>query len=751
MANGSVRIDLGVKADSVHKDLEKTRNEIKLLENELEKLEKIKESGAISEYAKKLEASLKVAERKIKNVKDQLAKLAEREADITKQYGEGPMKEGFMKDIMKQRVELQKQLNELEAEEQKIKQAYAAQTKAENEELQKAINKIYDRLADLKVQEVVKMAEEGLLRTADSLKSKFDGIKDKVKSFDDALKNAAKNLIGMGKNTNGIGNNFKGAFSSVKRLVLSLIGAQTAMSAINKLVSQWKEQNKELADTISTIWNGLVQLVTPALNGIIGVLATVLNYVLAIIKYISGINVLGFLKNANAKAKKGAGGGGSGNQLYSFDKSETVKQPGGGGTAQTPGLLKDIELNKELMEYAEKLKHIWEDIKQIGRNLVNGIKEGLEYMDSGARILQVGKDLLNAFLDDLIEALDATVEWSDNLNFGPMFDTLASVLESLEPILEKIGDLFVWLWINAVLPLGTWIVETLIPAFNEMLVPALDAINAVLEVLIPILQKIWQEQLVPFFEFIGTTATDLMNWIGEWFAENQQWLTDLTTKLGDVLAFIVNVVIARITAGIQYMVERFKLFVVFIKNIIDDIVLILAGLIQFIVGVFTGDWEGAWEGIKNIFAGIWNGILDITEGVINGIVNAVNTVIRFLNTLHIEIPDWVPEYGGRKFGFNINELQKVNLSGFKVPGLAQGAIIPPNKEFLAMLGDQTRGRNIETPEGLLRDIVREESPQQPITINITGEGDLDALVRMLKFKLKEEDSRIGTALVLGGS
>ena len=117
MANGSVRIDLGVKADSVHKDLEKTRNEIKLLENELEKLEKIKESGAISEYAKKLEASLKVAERKIKNVKDQLAKLAEREADITKQYGEGPMKEGFMKDIMKQRVELQKQLNELEAEE----------------------------------------------------------------------------------------------------------------------------------------------------------------------------------------------------------------------------------------------------------------------------------------------------------------------------------------------------------------------------------------------------------------------------------------------------------------------------------------------------------------------------------------------------------------------------------------------------------------------------------------------------------
>ena len=754
MANGSVRIDLGMNASSVPRDLEKVRSEIKRVGKELENLKSIDAASGLEAYAKRMEKALKPVEEKIKATKDQIASLDEAEAKLRNYYGDGPegkrIADNAAKDIISKRLELQEQLNQLEQEEQKISQATTAQWNAEAEERKKAISSLYTELGDLKIEEVVRAIGEGIGGAAENLKSKFESLKEKMSSFASKAKEAVVNLLHMNKHSGGLAGNFKGAFQSAKTLVLSLLGAQTVMSAIHKLVTQWKEQNKELADTISTIWNGLVQLVTPALNGIVSVLATVLNYVLAIIKYISGINVLGFLKNANAKAKKGSGGG-SGNQLYSFDKSETVKQPGGGGTEQTAGLLKDIELNKELMEYAEKLKHIWEDIKQIGRNLVDGIKEGLEYMDSGARILQVGKDLLNAFLDDLIEALDATVEWSANLNFGPLFDTLASVLESLEPILEKIGDLFVWLWINCMLPLGTWIIEELVPAFNEMLVPVLDAINGILEALIPVLQKIWEEVLVPFFEFLGTTVTDMLNWIGEWFGKNQGWLADLISKLTDLVGFAAGFFLSAIKAVIGYISDSIKTFFTFAKNIIDDVVMVLDGLITFLAGVFTGDWEKAWQGVKKIFAGIWNGILDIVETVLNGIVNAINSVIRFINGLSVDIPDWVPEIGGKHIGFSFSELQKVDLSGFKVPGLARGAVIPPNNSFLALLGDQTRGINLETPEGLLRDIVREETPQQPIQINITGEGDLNALVRMLKFKLEEENNRIGTALVLGGS
>lgn len=76
-----------------------------------------------------------------------------------------------------------------------------------------------------------------------------------------------------------------------------------------------------------------------------------------------------------------------------------------------------------------------------------------------------------------------------------------------------------------------------------------------------------------------------------------------------------------------------------IFTLIDSFLTILNGLITFITGVFTGNWQQAWEGIKTIFSGVWNGIKAICSGVINTIVSGVNTVIRGLNAL--SIPDWV--------------------------------------------------------------------------------------------------------------
>jgi hypothetical protein len=108
--------------------------------------------------------------------------------------------------------------------------------------------------------------------------------------------------------------------------------------------------------------------------------------------------------------------------------------------------------------------------------------------------------------------------------------------------------------------------------------------------------------------------------------------------------------------------------------------------------------------VKTCIKGVVNSILGFVETMANGIVSAVNLIIRALNKLSINVPSWVPGIGGKSFGFHITELSKVSI-----PRLAQGAVIPPNREFMAMLGDQTSGNNIEAPEALLRKIVQEES------------------------------------------
>lgn len=75
-------------------------------------------------------------------------------------------------------------------------------------------------------------------------------------------------------------------------------------------------------------------------------------------------------------------------------------------------------------------------------------------------------------------------------------------------------------------------------------------------------------------------------------------------------------------------------------------------------------------------------------------------MIRVLNSLHFSIPKWVPALGGKSFGFNIGY-----LSAPRVPMLAQGAVLPPNQPFLAMVGDQKHGTNVEAPLETIQEAV----------------------------------------------
>lgn len=132
---------------------------------------------------------------------------------------------------------------------------------------------------------------------------------------------------------------------------------------------------------------------------------------------------------------------------------------------------------------------------------------------------------------------------------------------------------------------------------------------------------------------------------------------------------------------------------------------ILKGLLQFVTGVFTLNWKKAWTGVKNIFKGIWNTIVSIAQSAINLMIRAINWIIDKLNRIKIKVPDWVTDLTGMDdIGFKISKISEV-----KLPKLASGAVIPPNAEFAAILGDQKNGRNLEAPESLLRQIVREES------------------------------------------
>lgn len=123
---------------------------------------------------------------------------------------------------------------------------------------------------------------------------------------------------------------------------------------------------------------------------------------------------------------------------------------------------------------------------------------------------------------------------------------------------------------------------------------------------------------------------------------------------------------------------------------------------RYIAPIFTLSW---W---KNLAIKCGNGLIGGFEGAINGIITMfekmINWIVNGLNKISFDVPDWVPGIGGKVFGFNI---PKVSFSRVSIPRLAQGAVIPPNKEFMAVLGDQKHGTNVEAPLSVIQQAVAE--------------------------------------------
>ena len=143
-------------------------------------------------------------------------------------------------------------------------------------------------------------------------------------------------------------------------------------------------------------------------------------------------------------------------------------------------------------------------------------------------------------------------------------------------------------------------------------------------------------------------------------------------------------------------------------------------------------WNGIWGFIKNIINSIIGGI----NGMISGVVSGVNAIVGVLNKLKIDIPKWVPEFGGQSFGFSLP-----TVSAPQIPKLAQGGVIPPNQEFMAILGDQKHGTNIEAPLDTIKQAVAEELAEYIDAMMVGFEAVVQAI------NDKDLDVRIGDSAI----
>ena len=223
-----------------------------------------------------------------------------------------------------------------------------------------------------------------------------------------------------------------------------------------------------------------------------------------------------------------------------------------------------------------------------------------------------------------------------------------------------------------------------------------DVLQPVVENLINEATSLWHDHLEPLWTNVLDFITSVWDAVKLLWDKKLKPMVDwLITNLGPPIKNIINSI-----------VQWVKDFIGVIVDVVSGIIKSLSGVLDFITGVFTGDWEKAWEGIKKFFGGIWDAIWGIIKGVINCCVDGLNMLWSGLYGALRAIVNGVGSFfGAIGTALGQNWGWEIPADPPMIPRLAKGAVLPPNKPFMAVVGDQTHGTNVEAPLATIQEAV----------------------------------------------
>ena len=426
---------------------------------------------------------------------------------------------------------------------------------------------------------------------------------------------------------------------------------------------------------------------------------------------------------------------------------------GGGGGGGLAFVEEAIEPSEFMLELAERLQRIWGNLVAIAEALGEKWREAWEFNGNGEAILNSLKEILWDILDCIEHITEYTLDWvQNNLDLIPLVTGIRDVLDSLEPVVQLICDAIEWVWVNVVLPLSEWILESALPKFLETLATLLDTIKTAMEVLAPILERIFNDWIKPIAEDVGQAFLDFLDWVNEkltelatWMTENQEQVESWTILILSFLAAIL-LVNAAITVGTA-LATVFGAVMAFLTSPIGLVVAAIGILIAILVSL-AGGWDKAKTAAKNAINGIIGFVEKGFNGAIAGIESFLNWVIGGLNSL-ISMASGLGELLG--FG-SLGGIGSVKLGRIKIPRLATGTVIPPSAgEFAAILGDNNADTEIVSPLDTMKqaflEAISESGGLGGSNVVIKFDGTMGELVRMLKPELDSETRRVGVKLV----
>lgn len=240
--------------------------------------------------------------------------------------------------------------------------------------------------------------------------------------------------------------------------------------------------------------------------------------------------------------------------------------------------------------------------------------------------------------------------------------------------------------------------DFLVTVLKPILFLLWDAWCTVVDNIVKVTMSLWTNCIAPVVKFLGECLKKIIDGLNEIW---QAWKPTIE-KIGEILIVIWNNCLKPVINWLgNEFIQAFRNVGNYIKPILESLKIMFGGLIDFIVGVFTGNWQKAWQGVQNIFRGIFDGLTNIAKKPLNAIIDAINAMIRGLNK--IKLPNWIPGFGG--MGINIPT----------IPKLAKGGIV--DAPTIAMVGEAGKEAvmPLENNTGWITDLAAKVADRMPVS------------------------------------
>lgn len=295
-----------------------------------------------------------------------------------------------------------------------------------------------------------------------------------------------------------------------------------------------------------------------------------------------------------------------------------------------------VAVNGSIVAAVSLLGEHLDDIRSIINNVFG--EQGVAVFDGFLNTITGIKDkIVGVFSPENLASVRTAIVGMFGENAGTGFDNIVSIGKSVIGVFQQIVNFGT----QTVKPMFEqvfgWVSTTLLPGL-------LNAFNAI------------APQIGPLVTNIGTAVMNVATLIGNAIKKILPVIESIVMVLINVVATVAPPIIAAVS---QIFAN--------ISNVVTSIQGVFEGLIQFITGVFTGNWSSAWEGVKSIFSNAFSALVELCKipinaviGIINGAINGINSILGSVTT----IPEWVPVVGGKGFSMQLPTIPMLAKGGF---------------------------------------------------------------------------------------